>query len=101
MAHRIERTRPYDDDLFRIWLSASDYSLTRADRLARKIETTVDMLADFPNLGEAVPQLAPNRRRKLCEDYVIYYDVLGETIVILRVLHAARDLGQFEDLRRS
>ena len=101
MAFRIERTKPYDDDLFRIWLSASDYSLQRADRLARKIEATVDMLAEFPNLGEAVPQLASNRRRKLCEDYAIFYDVLDGTVVILRVLHTARDLSQFEDLRRS
>jgi toxin ParE1/3/4 len=101
MAFRIERTRPYDDDLFLIWLSVSDYSLQRADRLVRKIESMVDMLAEFPNLGEAVPQLASNRRRKLCEDYAIYYDVFDETVVILRVLHTARDLGQFEDLSRS
>ncbi len=101
MAHRIERTRPYDEDLFLIWLSASDYSLARADRIARKVEATLEMLADFPNLGEAVPQLAPTRRRKLCDDYAIYYDVHDETIVVLRVLHTARDLGQFEDLHRS
>jgi toxin ParE1/3/4 len=50
------------------------------------------LLANNPEIGELQSLLADGMyRRYTCRNYVIYYRPLEDGIVIVRVLHGARD----------
>jgi toxin ParE1/3/4 len=49
-------------------------------------------LRNFPLLGPARGQLAPKLRVTFHRPYAIYYKPLRDSIVIVRVLHGARDV---------
>jgi plasmid stabilization system protein ParE len=49
-------------------------------------------LADFPRRFRRAPRYGPNAHRRSHGDYVILYDVVGEEVRILTIVHAARDI---------
>ena len=70
-----------------------------ADRLVDEINETLQILLIHPELGEAVDHLRPRtRRRTVHGNYLLFYDIVGSNIRVLRVLHAARLIGP-EDLQ--
>ena len=48
-------------------------------------------LIDFPHTGAARDTLAPGLRVVFRAPYAIYFRMSGELVVIMRVLHGARD----------
>jgi len=52
----------------------------------------LDRLRTFPLLGERTEFAAPNSRRLLFREHVIYYQFDGRAILILRVLHRRQDV---------
>jgi toxin ParE1/3/4 len=48
-------------------------------------------LRQFPEIGTTREQLAPGLRALPYRDYVIYYLAQPDELVIVRVLHGARD----------
>jgi plasmid stabilization system protein ParE len=49
-------------------------------------------LAEFPERGRLVPELAePAVRELLLARYRLVYEVFAERVVVLRVIHASRD----------
>jgi toxin ParE1/3/4 len=48
-------------------------------------------LRQFPEIGAAREQLAPGLRAIPHREYVIYYFAKPDELVIVRVLHGARD----------
>lgn len=57
----------------------------------RQIIGKFEPLREFPELGAARDQVAPGLRAPPNRDYVIYYEVVSGELVIVRVLHGARD----------
>lgn len=51
------------------------------------------MLVRQPLIGEACDDLAPNLRYFPVGNYVIYYQPTDDGVVIVRVVHGARDVN--------
>jgi addiction module RelE/StbE family toxin len=65
------------------------YAINFIDRL---IEST-EKLFTSPNVGRIVPEFGrEDLREVLFRDYRVVYQLLGDTVTILRVVHGARDL---------
>lgn len=50
-------------------------------------------LADFPELGRSRVDLRPGVRAWVIGSYVLFYEVEADAVLILRILHGARDIG--------
>jgi toxin ParE1/3/4 len=61
-----------------------------ARKVVERIEAATRQLADFPAMGR--PGRVPNTRELVVSGlpYIVPYRVVGKTVQILRVLHAAR-----------
>ncbi|HXQ52741.1 MAG TPA: type II toxin-antitoxin system RelE/ParE family toxin [Stellaceae bacterium] len=55
------------------------------------IEAAFEPLRHFPLAGPAREQLAPGLRVTFHGNYAIYYRPLADAVIVIRVLHAARD----------
>jgi toxin ParE1/3/4 len=93
------RKRPLAlDDLSEIWNYIADDSVAQADAFIDSIDGQLRMLATQPLMGRAREDLAPNLRSLPIGRYVIFYEALADGVVIVRVLHSARDVdAQFEN----
>jgi len=89
---RVLRTPDAIADLDTIWDYIARDNVTAADRVLDELNEQLLLLARFPELGELQPHLADGAyRRFTCHNYVIYYRPIDAGIVLVRVLHGARD----------
>lgn len=51
------------------------------------------MLARQPEIGEPRSEIRPHLRSFPVGNYVIFYKLVDARVVVVRVLHGARDLG--------
>jgi toxin ParE1/3/4 len=72
---------------------ATEASEVLATHFVGAIEATFEPLRHFPLSGPARDQLAPGLRVTFHSPYAIYYLVHAEAIVIVRVIHGARDIA--------
>ena len=63
-----------------------------AARFVARLEEHCRLLAAHPLLGRVRDALAPQLRSLAYGRYVIFYRALPDGVVIVRVLHAARDV---------
>jgi len=91
---RVRRRPLFVDDLTRVYAYLADRSPRSADRFLEEVELVVDLLAEFPELGRPRDELKAGlhsfRVRRF--RHLIFYRVTPNTLVLLRVLHGARDL---------
>lgn len=64
-----------------------------ATRFVRGITATFEPLRHFPLSGPSREQLAPGLRVTFRRPYAIYYTPGPDAIVIVRVIHGARDVA--------
>ncbi len=65
-----------------------------ADKLLSDIAETIRTVASSPLIGESVNSLrAETRRIAVRKNYLVFYQPLGSGILILRILHAKRDIA--------
>ncbi|MGJ0395088.1 MAG: type II toxin-antitoxin system RelE/ParE family toxin [Methylocystis sp.] len=76
---------------------ADDSSESTATRLLDEIHAIFSRLQDFPLSGAARHQLAPDLRVAFYGSYAVYYFPTESEIVIVRVLHGARDAAAISD----
>jgi toxin ParE1/3/4 len=89
---RIHRTREALADLDGIWDYIARDNPTAADRMLDELNERFLLLAKNREIGELQPLLADGKYRRFTfRSYVIYYRPLPDGIVIVRVLHGARD----------
>ena len=92
---KIEWTEPAVSDLESIRDYISRDSEYYATRFIEKIIETVESLQKFFKIGRAVPEAEDeNIRELLLHNYRIIYRVETDRILVLTVLHGARDLSQ-------
>ncbi len=96
MAIPVLRTRSYDNDLEQVWLYKREESLSAADQTLQGIESEVDRLGDFPDLGERCPDFGALCRRPIVNKYLVYYERYDDRLEILRVVHSARDVRSLD-----
>lgn len=53
----------------------------------------MDLLLTFPLTGAPCEHLAPNLRVKVHSPYAVYYFPTEREVVVVRVLHGARDIA--------
>jgi toxin ParE1/3/4 len=68
-----------------------------AERVRRTILNTADFLAQHPELGRRIRNAAPRHAQirwfvvPRFHNYLIFYQPFQETVMVVRVLHAAQD----------
>ena len=68
-----------------------------AARFVGRIIEAVDILEKSPEIGQIVPEFRDNRIRQLIfQNYRIFYQVRTNHVLILAVIHGARDLSSLE-----
>jgi toxin ParE1/3/4 len=65
-----------------------------ADRYTVEIAEKGELLARFPEIGRARPEIAPNLRSTLVYPYVLFYRIEADEVQILRILHGKQDLSR-------
>jgi toxin ParE1/3/4 len=74
----------------------SDYFLARSveagERFVEEFSQKCQYLAQFPYLGRSYAQLAPGLRGMPLMSYIIFYQIAGDSIEILRVISGYRNL---------
>jgi toxin ParE1/3/4 len=92
---KIEWTRSGLADVKRLRDYIAQDSQSYADRFIQKILEGIEKVGAFPNAGRRVPEADDDRIREiLFQNYRIVYRVETEGILILMVIHGARDLSR-------
>jgi plasmid stabilization system protein ParE len=72
-----------------------------AQRVRRLILNTADFLAQHPGLGRRIRQAAARHQQirwfvvPKFHDYLVFYQPFQDSIMVVRILHAARDWTRF------
>jgi toxin ParE1/3/4 len=64
-----------------------------ANRLLDTVDTKLQPLPDFPELGVSRDDIRPGLRMIVIGDYLVLYQLQPGLIEIVRVVHGHRDLG--------
>lgn len=79
-------------DLDEIWLHvAEDRGVDVADRLIDAIMNRIILLASHPKAGRVRDDITPGLRSAPVRRHIIYFRLEQSRILIVRVLHGARD----------
>jgi len=90
---RIRYTNSAETDLLELWLTIAKDNLVAADESLDSIQSTVSLLATQPEMGRVRPELADGLRSfPTRTPYIIFYVPDGNGLLIVRVLHHARDI---------
>ena len=85
------------DDIDRIAEYISRDSRTHAQQVVERLFDLADELPAHPKLGRIVPELAdPNVRERFLYSYRLIYELSGETVRVLAVIHGKRLLESVE-----
>jgi len=81
-------SEPASADLDEIWAFSAEHDLELADRRIDRLRARVRQLERLPFSGPVVK----GRLRKLsATPYVLYYELKGGQVTVLRVIHSARN----------
>lgn len=80
-------------DFVEIWNFIAAKSPDAADRLLDEITSKFAMLVSMPQAGRRRDEIAEDVRSFPVGKYVIIYCLTTDNLIILRVLHAARDIN--------
>jgi addiction module RelE/StbE family toxin len=92
--HRLVFTERAQADLLEAWLFIAEDNPAAADKVLDTLEQEAKLLLLQPLMGRARPELGSAVRSwPSATPYVLFYEVDGTDLTILRVLHHARDVG--------
>jgi toxin ParE1/3/4 len=94
MSLPVRRSNRADADLDEIWLHIAIDSVAAADRMIDRIEAAENRLGEFPQIGQARPEIRAGLRHWPVGNYLILYRLDDEALTIVRVVHGARDLPE-------
>ena len=90
---RIRYTHSAETDLLELWLAIAEDNPVAADESLDSIQSTVSLLETQPGMGRARPELADGLRSfPTRTPYIIFYVTGEDGLLIVRVLHHARDI---------
>lgn len=71
--------------------SEERYGREIADAYTFGFDEAIDQLAEYPNSGQAHPELGNGIRCLIHRKHRIFYTVDNDLVVIIRIIHHARD----------
>lgn len=71
-----------------------EFGESQADQYTAMLESRIAILCANPQIGRIDSRVNPAIQRFECERHVIFYDLLAEHILIVRILHGATDYVQ-------
>ncbi|WOE76187.1 type II toxin-antitoxin system RelE/ParE family toxin [Alterisphingorhabdus coralli] len=88
-------SRVAENDLDEIWYSIAVDDPDAADRQLDRILSVLLKLQDYPEMGRARDDIAPDLRGIAKDNYLILYwaNRKMEQVKIMRILHAKRDIA--------
>jgi toxin ParE1/3/4 len=83
-----------DGDIDGIWRYVWEHAPNAADELVAKAYRAFDLLTDNPGMGKVRTELRgePRSFPMTGSPYVVFYRPSSDGVLILRVIHASRDL---------
>jgi toxin ParE1/3/4 len=91
---RVRHTARARRDLVKIWVDIATDNPPAADRVYDRLEERVKILADFPKIGVARPDIDSTARALVESPWLILYRLIPEGVQIVRVLHGARHIDK-------
>lgn len=88
---RVTITPAAREDLREIRKYLARHNREGADRAVRGIRDRIKLLGRHPRLGQKRDAIAPDLRNFPSGDYVIFYRIDETGVLVLRILHGARD----------
>lgn len=90
---RIRFTNSAETDLLELWLTIAEENIVAADESLDTIQATVSLLGTQPEMGRARSELADGLRSfPTRTPYIIFYLPDTDGLLVVRVLHHARDI---------
>ena len=90
---RIRFTSSAESDLLELWLTIAEDNLAAADKSLDTVQAAVALLATQPEMGRMRPELANGLRSfPTRTPYIIFYLPEKGGLLVVRVLHHARDI---------
>ena len=93
MPPRIRQLPRARADRVELWLNIAGDNLAAADQTTDRIDEAIARLADYPELGPERPHLGSGIRILPVDNLVIVYHLTPDWLTVIRILHAARDIG--------
>ncbi len=92
---QVLRRPKFIDDLSDAYAWLAERDVTAAGRLLDEVDAVVGLLALFPDIGRVRSELGPGVRSIRLQRFrhVVFYRRSDGTLVLLRLLHGARDIG--------
>jgi toxin ParE1/3/4 len=81
-----------ETDLFAIYSYFSERSSAVADRIVTRLFQRFDELCEFPFLGPDRSELRPSLRGVVMDNYIVFYVIEPDQIVIVRVLDSRMNI---------
>ena len=69
-----------------------EHNVDAGEKLFQKFNKRFHSLTQFPNLGKPYPNLHPDIRGLLEQNYIIFYRVSSEAVEIVRIIDARRNV---------
>ena len=88
---QVHRANQAEIDLVEIWLYVAADNMEAADRLLEKIDEKCRLLAERKLLGRERADLDAALRSYSVGNYIIYYKLEPDGIIVSRVLYGSRD----------
>lgn len=81
------------DEIFQY--GVENYGVVAAIAYVEEIEKRYALLLAHPRSGRAEPELGPDARSISSGSHRIYYEIDGDLLVILSILHMSRDVKRW------
>ena len=93
----ILRLRPEAErDLEAVWDHVADDDPGAADSLIDRLIAAMDRLIALPQMGRERPELGAGIRALSVGQYIIFYRLDGDRLLVARVIHGKRDIRALE-----
>jgi toxin ParE1/3/4 len=73
------------------------YGLTHSEKVISEVAGRIKCIVPFPYIGQSRDKLLLNSRSLTYSQYLIFYQVRGTTIEIIRIAHGYQDLTKLFD----
>ncbi len=94
--HRIKYSPAAVDDMDEIFSYISRDNTTAAETMLEKIDRGIGRLTEHPHMGSVLSNeeyalIQSGYRFIVIQPYLVFYRIMGDTVVIHRILHGRRD----------